>query len=158
MRKLSLISVAVVLLLGVFVWAFVANPSASVVSADKGRESQIREASKAWDEAFNAEDHSALMELYADEAVSMPPGIPALEGKEVIGQDFEYIFETYNWKHETTIVDLLISGNVAVERGAYTMSSEEGETLEAGKHIVVRQKHGNAWLVVREIWNWNTDN
>ena len=155
MRKLSLISVAVVLLLGVFVWAFVANPSASVVSADKGRESQIREASKAWDEAFNAEDLSAIMKLYADEAVSMPPGFPALEGKEAISQDFEYIFANFDWEHETTIVSLLMSGNVAVERGAYTMS-EGGETFEVGKHIVIRQKHGNAWLVVREIWN--TDN
>ena len=152
MRKLSLISVAVVLLLGVFVWAFVANPSASVVSADKGRESQIREASKAWDEAFNAEDLGAIIELYADGAVSMPPGFPALEGKEAISQDFEYIFANFDWEHETTIVSLLMSGNVAVERGAYTMS-EGGETFEAGKHIVIRQKHGNAWLVASEIWN-----
>jgi ketosteroid isomerase-like protein len=155
MRKLLPVSVVVVLLLGVFVWAFGAISSAPVVSADKGRESQIREASKAWDEAFNAEDLSALMALYADGAVSMPPGFPALEGKEAISQDFEYIFANFDWEHETTIVDLLMSGNVAVERGAYTMS-EGGETFEAGKHIVIRQKHGNAWLVVKEIWN--TDN
>lgn len=152
MRKLSLFSVVVVLLLGAFVWAFGANPAALVVSADNGRENQVREASRAWDEAFNAEDLSALMALYADGAVSMPPGFPALEGKEAIGQDFEYVFANFDWEHETTIVELLLSGNVAVERGAYTMS-EGGETFEAGKHIVIRQKYGNAWLVVKEIWN-----
>jgi hypothetical protein len=47
-----------------------------------------------------------------------------------------------------------MSGNVAVERGAYTLT-EAGETIEAGKHIVVRQKFGNAWKVVWEIWNFN---
>ena len=82
----------------------------------------------------------------------MPPGFPALEGKEAISQDFEYIFGEFDWEHKTTIVDLLMSGNVAVERGAYTMS-EGGEVFEAGKHIVVRQKQGNEWLVVKEIWN-----
>lgn len=154
MRKLTLFLVVVILLFGVFVWAFAALPSTPDVSANEGRESQIRAASKAWDEAFNAEDLSALMALYADGAVSMPPGYPALEGKEAIRQDFEYIFANFDWEHETTIVDLLMSGNVAVERGTYTMS-EGGEVFEAGKHIVIRQKHGNAWLVVREIWNTN---
>ena len=72
MRKLSLFWVVVILLLGVFVGAFAALPSTPDVSANEGRESQIREASKAWDEAFNAEDLSALMALYADGAVSMP--------------------------------------------------------------------------------------
>ena len=155
MRKLSLYLVVVILLLAVIVWAIGAIPSAPVVSADKGRESQIREASKAWDEAFNAEDLDALMELYVEGAVSMPPGFPALEGKEAISQDFEYIFANFNWEHETTIVDLLMSGNVAVERGTYKMSDESG-IIEEGKHIVVRQKHGRAWLVVREIWNMDS--
>jgi ketosteroid isomerase-like protein len=126
----------------------------SVAAADTGRESQIREASEAWDDAFNAEELDALMALYADEAVSMPPGFPALEGKQAIRSDFEYIFANFDWEHETTIVDLLMSGNVAVERGAYTMS-EGGTVFETGKHIVVRQKHGNAWRVVLEIWNTN---
>jgi ketosteroid isomerase-like protein len=143
----------VLLLLATAAFAVVSNGlTPSVALAEKGRESQIREASKAWDEAFNAEDLDRLMALYADGAVSMPPGFPALEGKQAIRSDFEVIFAQFDWEHETTIVDLLLSGNVAVERGAYTMS-EGGTVFETGKHIVVRQKHGNAWLVVWEIWN-----
>ena len=126
----------------------------SIGRADTGRESQIREASEAWDDAFNTEDLDALMALYADEAGSMPPGFPALEGKQAIRSDFEYIFANFDWEHETTIVDLLLSGNVAIERGAYTMS-EGGTVFESGKHIVVRHKHGNGWLVIWEIWNKN---
>lgn len=154
MRKLSMLSAVAVILLAALVLTFAATPSESVASVQMDRERQIKEASKAWDEAFNAEDLDALMKLYADGAVSMPPGFPALEGKEAIRSDFAYIFANFDWEHETTIVDLLFSGNVAVERGAYTMS-EGGVTFETGKHIVVRQKHGNAWLVVWEIWNTN---
>ena len=154
MRKLSLFLAAMVIFLGALVLASGAISPASVASADGGRESQIREASEAWDEAFNAEDLDALMALYADGAVSMPPGFPALEGKEAIRADFAYVFDNFDWEHETTIVELRMSGNVAFERGAYTMS-EGGVTFETGKHIVVRHKHGNAWLVVWEIWNTN---
>ena len=54
------------------------------VDAATGREDQIREASTAWDEAFNAADLEQLMTLYADDAVSMPPGLATLEGKTAI--------------------------------------------------------------------------
>lgn len=152
MRSLSFFSLVLVIALGALALTFGAARPASLAPVNSGRESQIREVSRAWDAAFNAEDISALMALYADGAVSMPPGAPALEGKAVLRSDFEYVFATYNLKHETTIVDLLLSGNVAVERGSYTMS-EGGEIVETGKHIVLRQKHGNTWLVVWEIWN-----
>jgi ketosteroid isomerase-like protein len=126
------------------------------VAANTGWEDQIEAASEAWDTAFNAENIDQLMALYAEDAVSMPSGFPALEGKEAIRNDFEYIFAEFNYEHETEIVGLLISGNVAVERGQYTLvDTDTGETIEAGKHIVVRQKSGNAWKVVWEIWNTN---
>lgn len=132
------------------------SPRGDVGVANTGREEQIEAASEAWDEAFNAENIDQLMALYAEGAVSLPPGFPALEGKEAIRGDFEYIFAEFDYTHETEIVGLLISGNVAVERGEYTltdMDTDPPETIEAGKHIVVRQKSGNAWQVVWEIWN-----
>ena len=116
------------------------------------REDQIYAASAAWDEAFNAEDLDTIMTYYADGAVSMPPGFPVLEGKEMIRADFEFIFDTFDWRHKTNIVDLLRSGNVVVERGQYEMR-ENGIVFETGKHIVVRQNLRGSWLVVWEIWN-----
>jgi hypothetical protein len=67
-----------------------------LISTDTGREAQVREASAAWDEAFNAENVAQLMELYAEDAVSMPPGAPALEGKDAIQSDFEFIFDNFD--------------------------------------------------------------
>lgn len=152
MRKRSMFSLIAVMLLAVAAFTFAATTSESVAAEQTDRESQIREASRAWDEAFNAEDVDALMKLYARGAASMPPGFPASESKEAIRSDLTFYFKKFDRKHETTIVDLLISGNVAVERGAYTLT-EGDKIVETGKHIVVREKLGNEWLIVWEIWN-----
>ena len=132
-------------------------PTTPVVSADTGWERQVREASAAWDEAFNSADLDQLMEHYAEVAVSMPPGFPALVGKEAIRADFEWFFENYSSFHETRIVDILLSGNLAVEQAEYfqTFEPKDGTTpfTETGKHIVVHKRSGRSWKVVKEIWN-----
>ena len=126
-------------------------------SALAAQEAQMRAASAAWDEAFNAGDLERLTALYAEDAVDMPPGFPALEGIEAISGDLQYIFETFEARHQTSIVDLKIDGDLALERANYSMTmipKAGGETVtEVGKHIVVRQKIGNEWKVLWEIWN-----
>ncbi len=121
------------------------------------QETQVREASAAWDDAFNAADLPQLMVLYTENAVSMPPGLPALEGKSAITGDFEWLFDNFTVHHETTIVDLEIADDLAVEQGQYTMAftPKDGSDPfnETGKHIVVRRKSDDGWQVVREIWN-----
>jgi ketosteroid isomerase-like protein len=143
----------VLLLAALFAFVSHVVPMAPAVSADTGRESQIREASIAWDVAFNAEDLEGIMALYADDSVSMPPGFTTSVGKEQIQADFEFIFGNFDLQHETMIVDILMSGNVAVEQATYEMT-EGGIVVEAGKHIVVRKKFGRSWKVVKEIWNF----
>ena len=118
---------------------------------------EIHEASAAWDEAFNAGDLAQLLALYADDAVDMPPGMPALKGIDAIAGDLQYVLETFDAHHETSIVDVKIGGDLALERASYTMElipKAGGDTIkEVGKHLVVRQKVGDEWKVLWEIWN-----
>jgi uncharacterized protein (TIGR02246 family) len=158
MRKSSG-SVLVLVLLTVAVFPLVSHvsPTTAVVSANNGRESQIERASEAWDEAFNAADVRKLMSLYADDAVSMPPGFETLVGKDAIRADFEWFFDNFYSYHQTTIVDIVMSGRLAVEQGDYfqTFTPKNGGDpfMETGKHIVVYRKSGRSWKVVKEIWN-----
>lgn len=121
------------------------------------KEAKARAASAAWDDAFNAGDVRRLMKLYTKDAVSMPPNLPALEGKAAIQADFEWFLGEFDADHRTTIVGLQIAGDWAIERGQYTMvaTSKDGKVsfFESGRHIVVRKKSGKSWLVVWEIWN-----
>ena len=76
-------------------------------------------AAEAWDAAFNSEDVDAVMALYAEGAVSMPPGFLPLIGKPSIKADYEFVFENFNLHHQTTVVQLEVQGAMAVERGKY---------------------------------------
>lgn len=120
-------------------------------------EEQVRAASAAWDDAFNAGDLLRLMALYAEESVDMPPNLPALEGKTAIESDLQYILDEFTAHHQTSIIDIKIGGDLAIERANYAMTltpKAGGEPMtEVGKHIVVRQKSGDEWKVVWEIWN-----
>src|SRR5262245_54850437 len=83
-------------------------------------------AAEAWDAAFNSKNVDAVMELYAEGAVDMPPGFLPLIGKPTIRADYEFFFSHYNLHHQTTVVQLEVQGSMAVERGEYVMTDETG--------------------------------
>jgi len=121
-----------------------------------GEGEAIREnlaAAAAWDAAFNTENVNAIMEGYADGAVSMPPGFQPISGKPAIRADYESLFSNFNLHHQTTVVQLEVQGSMAVERGQYIMMDETGAIVEAGKHMIVRRRINGFWRVVMEIWN-----
>ncbi len=152
----------VVVSLGTMALVAIAMPATRVMSADTSPEGtspegRIRSTIAAWDDAYNSADLDRLMALYAEDAVSMPPGRPALEGKAAIESDFQSLFATFGAHHQTTLVDLEMAGDLAIERGRYTatFTPKDGNAPvgEIGKYLVVRRDAGNAWRIVWEIWN-----
>lgn len=119
---------------------------------------EVAAASAAWDEAFNSGDLNRLMARYQDDAVSMPPGAPALQGSKVIGADFKGFFAGNAAEHHTVNPIRHAAGDTVVERAEYTLTirPKDGSSpaQEEGKHIVVyaRQSDGS-WKVLWEIWN-----
>ena len=90
-------------------------------------------------------------------AVSMPPNLPALEGRSNIEAYFQDFFSDFKAFHETKIISLEVSGDWAIERGSYEFAATPNDDTEgfqeSGKHIVIRKKVENQWLVEWEIWN-----
>ena len=129
----------------------------SVVSGSPAREDQIRAAVAAWEEAFAAADVDRLMDLYAGDAISMPPGYAMLQGKDEIEADFVWLFDNFTFERNLTIVDIKMAGDLATRRAvwAQTMHPKDGSAsiTEVGKCVVVFEKRGNAWKIVWEVWN-----
>ena len=155
MRRKRVFALVVVLVaLGIL-----AASATLLVSADTGRENQIREVVAAWEEAYKAGDVDGLMELYADDAVDMPPGYPASVGKDAIRADFDWFYDNFTVvERPFEIVDIWISGNLATRRAEWSQTlqlKEDGEPLppEFGKCIVGFEKFGNEWKIIYEIWN-----
>ena len=129
----------------------------SVVSGDTGREDQIRAAVAAWEDAFADADVDRLMDLYADDVVSMPPGYPTFPDKEALRQDFEWLFDTFDIEREFKLADIKMSGSLATRRGTWIqkLTPKDGGAPEetTGKCVMVYEKYRNEWKIVWEIWN-----
>ncbi|GAB2792688.1 hypothetical protein GCM10027275_42020 [Rhabdobacter roseus] len=115
----------------------------------------IEDVETQWAAALNAKDIDALMALYADDAVSMPDGAPALTGKAAIRAAQEQEFaETQAYSHvyfETK--DVFSEGNTVTEVGTSTFTDAAGTVVLTGKYMVVFEKQSDKYLCIREIYN-----
>jgi uncharacterized protein (TIGR02246 family) len=128
--------------------------AAEDTSAD---EAVIRASAPAWADAYNAGDADKLAAMYWEDAVLQPPGAPAMKGRaairEFLAGDSAAVKAaglTMNIP-EAGAVD--VSGNLAYEAGAYTVTDASGATVDAGKYIGVFEKRDGKWLYIRDTWN-----
>lgn len=129
------------------------RPSVHYISAEQ----RVREASAAWDRAFNAGVADQLASLYAPHAISMPPALPTLNGQPAILEDFRGFFAANSARHQTYIEEIIIEDDLSIERSRYRMSFRPRaggpETIETGRHIEIRRRINGQWLITHEIWN-----
>ena len=101
----------------------------------------------AMDEARNPD----VLQLIAEDAVYMPPGIAPLEGRKAI----EELFKAHPWEHlSETPAEIDGRGDLAFVRGAWSITMN-GKPV-AGYYMEVWQKRPDgAWQVIRKVWNTN---
>lgn len=112
---------------------------------------------RAQQKAINAEDVDKIVALYEPDAVSLPPGWKALQGREAIRRF---------WEGQVTGVDgtgsydtVLIYGEdqLAYEVGTYTYSFiDSGKTTTRyGKYLTVyRRQPDGFWRIAADTWNF----
>ena len=117
----------------------------------------LREEAQQWDLLFNTRDTAKLASLYADDAVSMPPGMPTVRGRAAIQAELDTLFESNNATHETLVDEILVGDGWAIERARYAMTFQPKDgsppTRETGRHVMCRRKTDGRWLIAWEIWN-----
>lgn len=136
----------------------VEKPAAPSEESDRAAIEQIL---RQWDAGVNAEDPDALLALYSDDPVMMPPDTPAREGKGSIRDFLAEFFAQGKLQVTDRAVAIEIEGDLAFAHGTYelTITPEGGGSAQeqAGKWAAVfhRQPDG-AWKAVRNIWNADT--
>jgi uncharacterized protein (TIGR02246 family) len=111
-----------------------------------------------YDAAATAGNVDAVMALYADDAVSMPPDAPARTGKEEIRAAFVAVLEENTVQLTSQVDEVRVSGDLAFLRAAYdeTLTPKAGgePTQLHGKWLVIleRQPDGS-WKSWREMWS-----
>jgi uncharacterized protein (TIGR02246 family) len=136
-----------------------ANPTRSR-STPVTDESAIRAINPAWYKAYNTGDGASVAALYADDAVTGPPGAPAVRGKSAI---LEYFLKdaaafaaTGYLDSDGPASDLEISGDVAWQWGTYKITDKSGAVAATGKYLSVLRRRGKKWVIIRDIYNSDT--
>jgi len=117
-------------------------------------EQAIRATLEGWNQALSAGNDSLLATFYADSAALMPPGIPAIRGREGIRR-----FWASLWPMKATLAmtasKFTIGGDLAIEEGNWTwaMPMEGGLQRDHGKYLHTWQRTDGTWQIVQNIWN-----
>jgi uncharacterized protein (TIGR02246 family) len=120
----------------------------------------IRQQRERWIEAVNHGDIKEIAEILSDDAVWMPPSIPALNGKKAIVDWIKPSFDNFEHQFEISDQDFKGAGNWVVEHANFShriTPKDGGETAEfTGGYIVIwRWEKDNVWRIERYVDNSN---
>ena len=118
----------------------------------------IRQLAADWRSGWLAGDLELLLSLYADEPVLMPQDQPVVTGKKAIRTLYDNVLREFDFQGETTIKEVVVSGDVGYFWTAYTLIATpkaDGEpTSVTGKSIfVVKRDSAGAWRISRLMDN-----
>jgi uncharacterized protein (TIGR02246 family) len=116
---------------------------------------EIQALNTTWANAVNNKDAATILNLYAEDAISMPDDAPALRGKAAIQKDVEA--STANSKGLITVTYITeeVFGNeqLVTETGIVIAKDTSGKVAYTEKYIQIWEKRNNKWQVIREIYN-----
>ena len=142
------------LLLLLFLLIISCNPSADYDSNIL----EIKKVNQKYLEFYNSGNYKGVASLHTEDAVVMPPNVPARIGKDqimsAIKEEVDMGFTDLKFIEN----DIKIFGNLAYDEGSYSLNvkSEKGEVIDndSGKYLVVWEKQNDGrWLMKKDIWN-----
>src|SRR5712691_9840022 len=129
-------------------------PKAPNTAAD---EAALRADPEEWMKAYNAGNADGVAALYAEDAILLPPGAPAVTGRAAI-RDF-IAAETPKSKaaqltfKSDDITGVGVSGDMGWLSGIYSVTDGSGATVDKGKYLSVYRRVKDDWQLIRDTWN-----
>ena len=134
--------------------AFCSAALTTLAADDSGR---IRSGTESWMKSFNAGNAGAVVALYSDDAVLMPPNAPSARGvvaiKEAITKEIAGMKKGALTLAMGTVDEVGVAGDMAWHSGTYVVKDKAGKTVNAGKFLEAWEKKNGKWRIVRDIWN-----
>jgi ketosteroid isomerase-like protein len=106
-------------------------------------------------EVVGGRDFSALDQVYTSGARILPPGAPAVSGREEIKKFWENFIQGADATSAVlTTVEAMQAGDGVVEIGAAVITLGSGAQVEV-KYVVYWRQEDNRWKWHVDIWNPN---
>jgi len=110
-----------------------------------------------WFDYYVKADAEGMANLYADDALLMPPGAGAVTGRPAIqtflGEDAGKAKAAGISIKHGSVTGTGITGDTGWISGNYTVVDASGATIDSGSYLSVHRLTNGAWLYIRDIWN-----
>jgi uncharacterized protein (TIGR02246 family) len=128
-----------------------ATPAAQAVDTRAADEEAIRAADMGWSKAAGDKDAAKFATFYAENAVLMAPGMPAVKGRDAIQQAFAGLTQDPNFALSFAPTKIVVakSGDQAYELGDFQMTTSDKKkkpaTLKATYVVVWGKQMDGSW-------------
>jgi len=119
-------------------------------------EAALKAVTAAWLNAYNAGDVEAIVAMYEEDAVLMPPHAAVATGHAGI----RAFLTADTAAAKVAGVKLVpgaatagVAGDTGWESGSYTVTDASGATVDSGSYLSVSRKSNGKWLFVRDTYN-----
>ena len=128
------------------------------LSADSAKEvAAILAVDQTWTRAYSSGDVDAVVGLYDENAVLLPPGAPRASGRAAIraffAKDIPAAVKSGFAFSLGPNPAAGVSGDMGWASGTYVVKDKSGKVVETGKYLSVSVKKGGKWLYIRDTWN-----
>lgn len=100
--------------------------------------------------AFRRRDVAALVALYTDDAVLVPPDAPTMRGKQAIGQFWSAGFDVLRAARLRS-EQIFAEGDTATDLGVAELDTIDGPATV--RYIAVWKRSDGQWLMAADLWN-----
>jgi uncharacterized protein (TIGR02246 family) len=115
--------------------------SQGTVANTSADEAAIRKTLDGISSAFNSGDFDGMFALYRDDVVVLPPGGPDIAGKEAWRAGIDALPTNVAMKMRFDTTELVVAGDIAYERGTYTIDISDKATATAIQSVTARHVH-----------------
>ncbi len=147
MKKFLFVILGLIIISSGMVFAVISNSD----------EAKIRELISVYQIALNNEEIEKISTLYSEQAIFMPPEIPAINGVEEIVLTYEYLFSQFDFELEFDIKEVVVAENFAYvlsnSEGTITLESSGTEETSKNQEIFILIKEGDNWKISRYMFN-----
>ena len=107
-------------------------------------------------DAFNKSDANAVSNIYAADAVIMPPNRDAIRGQSAIAAFWQKVMEDYCDLKPVTEAITRLGSDAVLETGNVSFKTKSQPPREIdSKYVVLWRKTGTEWKISTDIWNSN---
>src|SRR2546421_11554577 len=142
--------------------AFLLLAAGTSAEAQTGEKAAIISLLSSYEAALNASDAAAVMPLYAEDAVFMPPNNQSAVGAAAVRQAYDAVFKAIKLDLKFTVAEVVqVAPNWAFARtnsaGTVTVNAIGAKSAEANQELFIFRKGADgAWKIARYSFSTTT--